>query len=449
MCGIAGAVGAFEPNRALNAVKLMTSALAHRGPDDHGDYSWQCRANVVVLGHTRLSILDLSPSGHQPMTESTQRYWITFNGEIYNYQELRLLLDPSNRLFGSTTDTEAILHAFHRWRKGSFGQLRGMFAFALLDQHERKLYLVRDPLGIKPLYYYSSGEKLLFASEVHALLASGEVPRQLNPESVTHFLTYGWIGKEATAVAHVRQLQPGEILTVDLSRPGVETNLSSYESEIGAAGNHHEADRSECAAHMLHILRQSVKAHLVSDVPVGLFLSGGIDSSAILHLMKVAGCDLPRTFNISFPEQDFDESRFATRIANQYGADHQELPLSESDLLAQIPDALGAMDQPTMDGVNTYVISKAVRSTGVKVALSGVGSDELFAGYPSFRRARWARIAQAVPGVLRRGAARVGRGWKNDSRFEKAWDLLASNCTPASAYSVSRQVFSPKKSRSY
>lgn len=441
MCGIAGAIGKFAKPQADKIVQSMTTAMNHRGPDDSGSRSWTLGENIVALGSTRLSILDLSVAGHQPMTEQSGRYWTVFNGEIYNFLELRRLLDPENCLFRTSTDTEVILHSYHRWSEQAFQAFRGMFAFALFDKQTRTVRLVRDSLGIKPLYFHVSSERLLFASEVQALLASGHVERRIEAEALSHFLSFGWIGKSGTAISGIELLQPGQVLTVDLSGETMKWKVSTYVPELSFEGYSSASDRNENTGHMLHLLEQSVKSHLVSDVPVGLFLSGGIDSTALLHLMREAGCSSPKTFTVVFPEKGFSESQFAKRIAQRYDAEHHEIHLGQSDLFAQLPSALAAMDQPTMDGVNTFVIANAVRSAGVKVALSGLGADELFAGYPSFRRAQWAKRLAKVPQSLRGAVATSCRKVNIGPRYEKLWDLLESDCTPLSAYRISRRLF--------
>jgi asparagine synthase (glutamine-hydrolysing) len=441
MCGIAGAIGRFGSEGGA-VVQSMVSALAHRGPDDSGTHTWTVGSNVVALGHTRLSILDLSSAGHQPMFVHSGRYWIVFNGEIYNFQELRKLLDPQDVLFHSASDTEAILHAYHRWSNEAFRTFRGMFAFALVDRDQHKVHLVRDPFGIKPLYYHVTGDRLLFASEVNALLSSGAVPRRIDENGIRHFLDCGWVGNSATLISGVQMLQPGHMLTVDISPAKSMTwDVTRYERESDVSDNLTKSDSNESTAHMLHLLEQSVKYHLVSDVPVGLFLSGGIDSTALLHLMHQSGCIIPKTFTVVFAEKDFTEGEFARQVANHYDTEHREIDLSESDLLPQLPAALAAMDQPTMDGVNTYVIARAVRSAGVKVALSGLGADELFAGYPSFRRARWAQLIAKVPLSLRATMANGGRALLRGAGFLKLWDLVASDCTAEAAYRISRRLF--------
>jgi len=443
MCGIAGAVGRFSKAEAHQTVQSMVSALEHRGPDDQGVVTFESNAHLVSLGNTRLSILDQSAAGHQPMTEQSGRYWVVFNGEIYNFKELRKMIDAGGRIFRTSSDTEVLLQAFHRWSVKSFGILRGMFAFALFDKETQLLRLVRDPLGIKPLYYHAGEGRLYFASEVRALLATGQISRRIHQDAVTHFLSRGWMGKSESAISGVELLQPGQILTVDLSRDEMTRRVSTYEQVFSPGSTAKESDRNESVGHVHHLLEESVKSHLVSDVPVGLFLSGGIDSSAILHFMSRIGTSRPKTFTVVFAEEDFSERTYARQVAQRYGSDHHEIELNESSLLGELPAALAAMDQPTMDGVNTFVVAKAVGTAGIKVALSGLGADELFAGYPSFRRVRLTRMAARVPGPARRALAAAGRSVFPSPRFEKSWDLLGSDCTPASIYNISRRVFGP------
>ena len=448
MCGIAGAIGNFSPSVAKEAVNAMVAALGHRGPDQDGAYSWSTGPHTVALGHTRLSILDLSEAGRQPMTDSRGKLWTVFNGEIYNFKELRSILDPERLLFRTETDTEAILYGYHRWSVESFRRLRGMFAFGLLDQDRRALHLVRDPLGIKPLYYYRFADGLLFASEVRALLATGMVPRRLNASAVHDYLSSGSLAGSRTAIAGVKMLQPGQVLTVSLGGSELKSVCSTYEDLLPAQDIHPgmpEKERNTATGHMLHLLRESVKAHLVSDVPVGLFLSGGIDSTALLHLMHQARPSSLKTFTVVFPETQFSEGKFATQVAAQYGAEHLELEIAQPDLLRQLPAALSAMDQPTMDGINTFTIANAVRSAGVKVALSGLGADELFGGYPSFRRARWAQRAAAIPTHIRRAAAGIGQAATRSFGYDKLWELLRTDCTSQAAYRLSRQLFNAQE----
>jgi asparagine synthase (glutamine-hydrolysing) len=441
MCGIAGVIGDFPKPEAERALQAMLAAQGHRGPDDSGFASWNFGPNAVALGNTRLSVLDLSPAGHQPMTERSERYWTVFNGEIYNFAGLRRLLDPDRTVFRTLTDTEVILNGYSQWAQDAFRRFHGMFAFALLDTKARLLHLVRDPLGIKPLYYYASPGRLVFASELSALVASGCVPRRADTRSLSSYLECGWVGASGAAVAGVRLLEPGQVLTADLATSNLHSRLSTYEP-AQPPPSPVEKDRNQAAAHMLYLLEQSVKYHLVSDVPVALFLSGGVDSSVLLHLMCRAGCGSPNTFTVAFPDVDLNEGRHAARIARHYGAAHHQVDLTDSDVLGLMPAALCAMDQPTMDGVNTFVISHAVHAAGIKVALSGLGSDELFAGYPSFRRARWAKAVSTVPRRVRGAVSAFGRIAPGGRRHHKLWDFLESDCVPSAVYRVSRQLFS-------
>jgi len=445
MCGIAGVAGSFSKTEADQIAQMMVSNMKHRGPDDHGVCTFAADPHVVSLGNTRLSILDPSPAGHQPMTEHSGRYWTVFNGEIYNFQELRRMLDPAERIFRTSSDTEAILEAFSRWSFKSFGMLRGMFAFALYDTEKRLLHLVRDQLGIKPLYYYTESDRIYFASEIRTLLATGNIRARLRPEAVPGFLSCGWVPGPHTMISGVEMLQPGQCLTVDMSRDEIKWEVSAYEEASPCESILLEAERNENVGHLHHLIEQSVKSHMVSDVPVGLFLSGGIDSTAILHFMERVGNSRPQTFTVVFSEEGFSEREYASKVAQRYGAEHREIELNESQLLEEMPAALNAMDQPTMDGVNTFVVAKAVSEAGIKVALSGLGGDELFAGYPSFRRARLAQFAAAVPRPARSALATLGRQVMRGPGFQKSWDLLSSDCTPASVYRISRQLFDERE----
>ncbi len=441
MCGIAGIIGNLAPAEASRALDAMVSSLVHRGPDDRGSICCTVGPSTVALGHTRLAIIDLSADARQPMTESQNRYSTVFNGEIFNFRELRKILDPAGRLFRTAGDTEVILHAYARWAGESFKRFRGMFALALLDRERRQVHLVRDPLGIKPLYYYAAEGVLLFGSEVQCLLASGRIPRKLDNQSVSHFLQYGCAGSRDTLVTGVKLLQPGETLTVSLGEPEMQWNLRTYESIQEDESPVSHTDRNESTAHILHLLEDSVKCHLASDVPLGLFLSGGIDSAVILHLMRQASAARVKTFTVTFPQAEFNERHHARRLAERYDTDHHELELSEATLLAELPLALAAMDQPTSDGINTFVLARSVRESGVKVALSGLGGDELFAGYPSFRRISWARGAAWIPRGLRNIIADGGKRLIGGPVADKAWSLLSSDCAPNSVYRISRGLF--------
>jgi asparagine synthase (glutamine-hydrolysing) len=320
-----------------------------------------------------------------------------------------------------------------------------MFAFGLWDAQRRELFLARDRLGVKPLYYYSDEGTFVFASEVRALLASGLVPRRLDPLGLGEYLTYQSVPAPRTLIHGVRALPPGGWLVVD--RTGRVTHGCYWDLLENAAPEASGVNAGYSRRRVADLLRESVALHLVSDVPVGAFLSGGIDSSAVVGLMREVG-HVPHTFSVAFSERGYDETRHARSVAARFRTDHTEILLREHDLLAQLPEALGAMDQPTGDGVNTFVVARAVRAAGITVALSGLGGDELFAGYPSFRRlSRTANLFRTwgrAPGPVRALAAHtvqvLGRSSVGAS---KAAAMLASPGNLANLYPLTRQVLSP------
>ena len=411
----------------------MNAAQHHRGPDDRG--IWQ--SEKVVLGNTRLAIIDTSAAGHQPMTDPKRSNRITYNGEVYNFKDLRRELGAG---WSSNTDTEVVLRAYDKWDLAAFRRLRGMFALAIWDEAKQQLLLARDPLGIKPLYYFVAKDHLLFASELRALLASDLVPRRLSPAAVDSYLANGSVAAPLTIVEGVRQLLPGHYLQARVNETGaIEWNEYRYADERPAQS---VANRTDAVARLRSELEESVRTHLVSDVPLGVFLSGGMDSSALVALMSRVTGDRPKTFSVVFNESDFTEAPFSRAVAEKFKTDHSEIRLSEKGLLELLPDAIAAIDQPTMDGVNTFVVAQAVKQAGVTVALSGLGGDELFAGYPSFRRALRIRSMPRVSRKALRAAAGVGRVAFNGSvQRHKFWKLVESDGTPGDVYRISRQLF--------
>ncbi len=456
MCGIAGillpsptgntSTGLHRYHGDMEAVlNSMVRCLQHRGPDGCGiEEVHGSEALSVGLGHARLAILDLSSAGHQPMLDPTTGNWISYNGEIYNFRQLRSTLDDSSTPWRSETDTEVILRAYAKWGRHCLDDLRGMFALAIWDSQRQVLFLARDRLGIKPLYYFDRDGHFLFSSEVRSLLASELVPRELDPVAFNEYLAYQSVPAPRTMIQGVQALPPGTWMEVDASG---HTRLHCY-WDLAEEGNLQAGDVSLCEAqrHIGELLQESVALHLVSDVPVGVFLSGGIDSSAIVALMR-KNSRVPRTFSVSFSESKFDETRHAKQVARQFRTEHTEIRLTEESLLDQLPDALAAMDQPTGDGVNTYVVSKAVRSAGVTVALSGLGGDEFFGGYPSFRRlSRSKGLLEAwgyLPTRLRFLTARAFRALASPSiAATKMTAILETKGTLAETYPLLRQVLS-------
>jgi asparagine synthase (glutamine-hydrolysing) len=381
------------------------------------------------------------------MASKNRPLWISFNGEIYNFRELRRELEADNCVFRTRTDTEVVLQAYEQWGVESFRRLRGMFAFALWDEETKQLLLVRDPLGIKPLYVCSSNKTLVFASELRTILKSGVPSHTLSHPGVASYLRYGSVQAPHTIVEGIRSLLPGECLRVSLREGTLESSSVSSYNIWGAVLNQPvPKSRAEAVARLRDLLLDSVRSHLVSDVPVGVFLSGGVDSRSIVALLSRLSPQRPLTFTVDFAEEGFSEGAKARALAKRFNTEHHEVRMTEADALGAVPSALKAMDQPSIDGINTYVISRAAHESGLKVALSGLGGDELFAGYPSFGRAFQVRKLATVPRSVRQLVAGVGRAVSNHSpQREKFWALLSSDASPDTVYDVSRTLFSEKE----
>jgi asparagine synthase (glutamine-hydrolysing) len=393
MCGIAGAVGSLSLVRSPDAsvgervaacVGRISDAIRHRGPDGSGN--WSTERREVVFAHRRLAIIDLSEGGAQPMIHAASGCVITYNGEIYNFQELRRELETLGETFSSSSDTEVVLKAYARWGLDAIPRLRGIFAMAIWDPRSRSVHLVRDQMGIKPLYWTivrgSLGEEtLLFASELRALLASGVVPRRLDATGVASFLAQGFVVGPGTMVEGVNLLPSASVLTMASGAGSEGSNAISikryWEMPAAAAGRTSEEELHD-------VLAKTVRMQLVSDAPLGIFLSGGIDSSAVAALASEKAPDSVHTFTIGFEDESLDESSYAAAVAGAIRSRHTTAVLSEADFLAQLPGAMTAIDQPTFDAINTYFVSRAARDAGMTVALAGTGGDELFGGYRSF-----------------------------------------------------------------
>jgi asparagine synthase (glutamine-hydrolysing) len=413
MCGIAGALG--RPSRELEAaVQRMNAAQAHRGPD--GDGLWRSprtpQGGQALFAHRRLAIIDTSADGQQPMTSLETGDAIVFNGEIYNYRELRAELEALGRHVHTRTDTEVLLAAWAEWGPACVERLRGMFAFALWDGSRGRVFFARDRLGIKPLYWarvdVGGAPTLLFASELRALLASELVERKLEPAALASYAWHGFVVGPQAIARGVRLMQPGTRASVDPAAP--ELHEERWWDEPGPP-RVQESERE--LGPLREALEEAVRLRLVSDVPLGIFLSGGIDSSAVAALAMRAGGGTLRTFNVGFGAEaaELDESHHARAVAAALGTQHSELRLDEALFAARLPQALDALDQPTFDAINTWFVSRAVREAGITVALSGAGGDELFGGYSSFadlpRARRWSKRAAHVPAGLSRALARL------------------------------------------
>ena len=379
MCGIAGIVQVTGRGVDRALLTAMTTAQAHRGPDGDG---FVCRGGVG-FGHRRLAIIDLV-TGDQPMPNDDESIWIVFNGEIYNYRELRAELEARGTRFRTQSDTEVILRAYEAYGTECVTHLRGMFAFAVLDERARQVFLARDRVGIKPLVYHWDGRRLLFASELKGILQAADVPRELDLEALGEYLGYHYVAAPRTIFRAVRKLPPASTLTVSLD--GGAPRVSRYWSLRFLPQPRVTED--EWIEGLQAQLAQAVRSHMVSDVPIGAFLSGGLDSSTVVALMAQASSTPIRTFSIGFAESDFDELAYARQVAARYGTDHYELVVKPS-ALDVLPKLAWHFDEPFADSsaIPTYYVSKITREH-VTVALSGDGGDENFAGYRRYARAQ-------------------------------------------------------------
>jgi len=421
----------------------MTEALAHRGPDDAGlsPLHTEVGGTAGAFGHRRLSILDLSSAGHQPMCTPDGRFTLAYNGEIYNFRELRQALERTGVRFSSQSDTEVLLLGWAAEGVAFLERVRGMFAFSIWDRSTGTGWLGRDPFGIKPLYLAEVGGEVLFASEVRAVLASGRVRRRLCTDAVADYLSTGSVADPLTLIEGVRAVGAGTVVSVSMVDGGFRTGPPvRFGTPPHFVGGALDGDAASAARLVRDALSQSVTEHLVSDVPLAFFLSGGIDSSVVVALASEASATSLDTFTVTFAEAGFDEAAPAAAVARRFGTRHHEVPLSGSDLLNALPDAFAAMDQPSMDGINTFVVSRAVRDQGIKVVLSGLGGDEFFAGYPSFQRAAAVARMWGLPASLRAGVSRAAGAWPGVRGAKAA--LLFGEETPArGAYRASRALF--------
>ena len=419
-----------------------------RGPDGAG--SWWSRDRHCGLGHRRLSIIDLSDRASQPMTSDDGRVVIVFNGEIYNYPQLRVELEADGAHFRTTSDTEALLHLYSRDGANMVHRLRGMFAFAIWDEERRGLFLARDPYGIKPLYTANDGWTFRFASQVKALLAGGQVSRDPEPAGMVGFHLFGSVPEPFTLYREIRALPAGHTQWVDIAGPREPKPFANL-AQVLAEGAANRAAAGELPERVREGVLDSVRAHLLADVEVGVFLSAGVDSGALLGLMRDAGQREIRAITLTFEEfrgTSEDEAPLAARVCEHYGACHVVRRLSEQEFFDDLPVIFAAMDQPSIDGVNTWFVSKAAKEAGLKVAISGLGGDELFGGYPSFiDLPRWRRrfgLLAAVPGmgfVARKLINAVAPGISRTR--PKALGVLEYSDTWPGAYLLRRGLYLP------
>lgn len=424
MCGICGIVGSDD----RSVIERMTASLAHRGPDGAGVELF--REDDLALGHRRLSVIDLSPRGRQPMSNEDGSVWISFNGEIYNYRELKASLDPSRHRFASDTDTEVILHLYEERGVEAFKSLNGMFAFALYDAGRGRLFLVRDQLGIKPLYYVDANAKLVFGSEIKAILASGAYSPEIDWQSAHDFFSFLYTPAPQTIYRGVLQLPPAHWLEYDLRSRRI-ARIERY-WDVAEWGNKNKGgDEVELGVELRSLLADAVRKQMVSDVPLGAFLSGGIDSNLIVGLMAGASSKPVKTFTVLFNDAElkyYDERDEARRVAGKFSTEHHELPI-DLNHPEEMLELVEYFDQPFGNTTFylTYLLSRLTRQS-VTVALSGAGGDELFGGYPRYWAVKAMRLLRYVPRVAAKAAlAAVSQLQDNfaDRRLHRIRALLA------------------------
>ncbi|MBD2385319.1 asparagine synthase (glutamine-hydrolyzing) [Cylindrospermum sp. FACHB-282] len=440
MCGIAGVLTTREIKNNLEPLILrMQTALQHRGPDDQGIYISPNKQ--VAFAHTRLSIIDLSTAGHQPMSTPDGRYWITFNGEIYNFQELRNSLESQGEQFYSHTDTEVILKLYQRQGAECVNNLRGMFAFAIWDNQKQTCFIARDPLGIKPLYYWQSGSTLVFASEIRAILASKLPTIALNPQGLYGYLLSGTVPEPDTLIEGIRCLEAGHWLHWQADKL---TQQQYWKINF----TNETISLTEAKVKVRNALIDSIKNHFISDVPVGIFLSGGIDSSSVVALARQTQKGDLRTYSIAFEENEWNEGALAQRIAKEFDTHHTEYQVTASLGRELLPQFLASIDQPSIDGFNTFCVSQVAHKDGTKVVLSGLGGDEIFGGYKTFQQIpkmlRWGQQLQKIKPI----STSLGRSlasWGKSPRLKRLGDFLQQKPTTVGAYRSFRGIFSQRE----
>jgi asparagine synthase (glutamine-hydrolysing) len=457
MCGICGVTGIESKESSEAIVRRMMAAMTHRGPDDEGAFA----APLAAVGMRRLSIVDL-PGGGQPVWNETGTLAVVFNGEIYNFRELRTELESAGHRFRTRSDTEVIVHGYEQWGPRCAEKLRGMFAFAIVETPRgrsgapARVFIARDPLGIKPLYYARIGGALLFASELRALLASGKIAPHLAADEIPGYMLFGSVCEPGALIDGVRSLPPGYFMLVPADTVIDDPAPMPYwKFASGPATEIARREPSEQIAPVSErvraLLESAIASHLNADVPVGVFLSSGIDSTALAALASRSRSGV-HTLTVAFPDRQYSEAEIARRTAKALGTAHTELNISDREMLARLDEAIAAFDQPSMDGVNTYFVSWAARQAGLKVALSGLGSDELFGGYATFRNAasirRIAACARFVPSPLRKAiAASAGITPNSGKALGKAAKAAAAWIDPHSlphAYFYTRLLFPPQ-----
>ena len=467
MCGICGVVNLNYPRADPEWVRRMCRVLAHRGPDDEGMVFFKRNQCIevkypftssldghdveVALGHRRLSIIDLSEAGHQPMCNEDETIWIVLNGEIYNFRELRLELEKNGHLFKSKSDTETVLHAYEQWGTKCLNHLRGMFAFAIWDLKLQRLFMARDRLGKKPLVYFCQNGRFGFASEIKALLQVPGIEKEVNGSALHRYLTYQYVPSQDTIFEGIKKLPPAHYLLFD--RLG-NLKIERYWRLKFSSRNQAFTDVQELMDRIRAELEESVKLRLISDVPLGAFLSGGIDSSLIVGIMAKLGGQPVKTFSIGFEEKEFDELSYARMVSNHFATEHHEF-IVKPNAIDILPKLVWHYNEPFADSsaIPTYYVANVTKDF-VKVVLTGDAGDENFAGYPRYLRSKWVASFTRIPEKLRRDLLpyflRIFSAlrWK-EKTLNRLADFMESLSTDQRENYVEQiKIFSPKEKES-
>jgi len=432
MCGICGQISYNRKPVDEELVRRMCRSFKYRGPDDEGIYLFSHPEPAssefsIGLGHKRLSIIDLSPAAHQPMSNEDNTLWITYNGELYNFDKLRRDLERKGHTFKSASDTEVVLHLYEEEGMQAVEQFNGMFAFALWDGRQKRLWLCRDRVGIKPLVYYWDGKHFAFASEIKALLADTAIPKEIDYEALNLYLTFNYVPAPYTIFKGIRKLEPGHFLILENGNLGITKYWDAPATIDPQIASLSFAEQMAFYKDQLFdSLNSAVKSRMMADVPLGAFLSGGIDSSVIVALMARNSDKPVQTFSIGYKNDAlYDETNYARQVAGLYNTDHHEFKLSPGDMLESIGHVLSSFDEPFADSsaIPTYIVARETKQH-VTVALSGDGGDELFAGYRSYLADYWFAKYMLVPGLFREGLIEKLIKTLPDSRDTKGLEYI-------------------------
>ena len=433
MCGINGILN-FSSKPHPDVVRKMNKVLAHRGPDNDGIYSDES----IALGHRRLSIIDLSESANQPFSSEDKRYVMVYNGELYNYQDIKKELADFN--FKTNSDTEVILNAYIKFGTACLNLFNGMYAFAIWDAYKKELFAARDRMGVKPFYYSQINQTFVFSSEIRPIVKSGLISNKLDLNSLGQYLQFQTVYAPDTILNGVKILPPASYILITEQT----YQINKYWNINEFVTSNSKLNYKDVKEHTLDLLKQSVKRRLIADVPFGAFLSGGIDSSAIVALMSKVSDSEINTFSITFNEEDYTEEKYSRLVSAKYNTKHTEIKLSVNDFKTLLPEALQKLDHPSGDGPNTYVVSKYTKEAGITMALSGIGGDELFGGYPVFnrlpqilKRMHWGLVPLPVRIVI----ARFLQINKSTAFQKIGWLLKEKNWNFSSLYHLNRMIY--------